>query len=194
MLPFKIRKTFTTVFDNEPRINLKFFFGERDIASENKPLGDISMVIPLTEKGLARIAVTFNLNTNGDLTISAQEEMSKKSTSYSTKINSGLTQDIVNDVIEISAKFKDSDRMKIELNELKIEADNFIYTLTKLIKENRDTLTTNNLDLESVENNMEELNSLLTGEEYEKIVKSYEALQSKCKDLQAVISKQGKKE
>lgn len=80
-LPAKITKAFTTVYDNQPRIDLKFYLGEREIAAENKLVGSVAMNIPLLKKGEARINVTFNMTNKGDLAITAVEDLSKKSTS-----------------------------------------------------------------------------------------------------------------
>jgi molecular chaperone DnaK len=111
-LPAKITKTFTTVFDNQPRVDLKFYMGEREVVTENKLLGSVSMIVPLNKKGESKVNVTFNLSNKGDLQIQAVETLSKKSTNYSTKINAGLTQEIVDDIIEVSNNFKDADKAK----------------------------------------------------------------------------------
>lgn len=190
-LPFKTRKVFTTVYDNQPRIDLKFFLGEREIASENKSIGDLSMNIPLAKKGVPRITVQFSINQNGDLNISAQEELSRKISSYTTKINSGLSQDIVNDILEISSKFKAEDQMKKELNELKVEADNFIYTLEKLVQEKTENLKLKDYKFDNLNEDIRNLNELLKTEEFENIVKNYEVLQNEYKNINTILSSKG---
>ena len=190
-LPCKITKTFTTVFDNQPRIDLKFFFGEREIASENKLLGSVSMVLPLAKKGQTRVSVTFNINNKGDLNISAVEELSKKSTNYSTKINTGLTQEIIEDVLEVSSKLKEADLAKQDLILLKVEADNFIYNLEKLFKENSkldEFEDQKKQEIEKVQTDISSLNELLKGEDFENIISSYQNLQKDFEKIQSLLN------
>lgn len=190
-LPYKITKTFTTVFDNQPRIDLKFFFGEREIASENKLLGSVSMVLPLAKKGQTRVSVTFNINNKGDLNISAVEELSKKSTNYSTKINTGLTQEIIEDVLEVSSKLKEADLAKQDLILLKVEADNFIYNLEKLFKENSkldEFEDQKKQEIEKVQTDISSLNELLKGEDFENIISSYQNLQKDFEKIQSLLN------
>jgi molecular chaperone DnaK len=193
-LPLKITKTFTTVYDNQPRIDLKFYFGEREITSENKLLSNLSMTIPLAKKGEPRINVTFNVNNKGDMTIQAVESLSKKINNYSLKINTGLTQEIVEDLLEVSEKMKEGDKAKKDLIELKVEADNFIYNLEKLVKENEEELQVyreveNKEDFERVNNDMEKLNELLKGEEFEQIINTYQALQKDYEIIESFLDK-----
>lgn len=190
-LPYKITKTFTTVFDNQPRIDLKFFFGEREIASENKLLGSVSMVLPLAKKGQTRVSVTFNINNKGDLNISAVEELSKKSTNYSTKINTGLTQEIIEDVLEVSSKLKEADLAKQDLILLKVEADNFIYNLEKLFKENSkldEFEDQKKQEIEKVQTDISSLNEILKGEDFENIISSYQNLQKDFEKIQSLLN------
>jgi molecular chaperone DnaK len=191
LLPCKITKTFTTVFDNQPRIDLKFYFGEREIAAENKLLGSVSMVLPLAKKGQTRVSVTFNINNKGDLNINAVEELSKKSTNYSTKINTGLTQEIIEDVLEVSSKLKEADKAKQDLIQLKVEADNFIYNLEKLLKENNKLEVLEDekkQEIEKVQTDVSSLNELLKGEDFENIISSYQNLQKDFEKIQSLLN------
>ncbi len=187
-LPLKITRTFTTVYDNQPRVDLKFYMGEREIATENKLLGSVSMVIPLNKKGEAKIMVTFTLNNKGDLQIQAVEDLSKKSTNYSTKINSGLTQEIVDDIIEVSNNFKEADKAKKDLIELKVEADNFIYNLEKFVKENFSDDQADEEKVKQINSEMENLNELLKGEDFEKIIESFKVLQKEYEEMESLIN------
>lgn len=108
-------------------------------------------------------------------------------------MNSGLTQELVDDVIDLSAKFKDADRIKKELNELKIEADNFIYNLEKFITENKVKIEDDeSIDKIKLEEDVKNLTELLQGEEYEQIVKSYELLQKDYASLEKLINTNNK--
>ena len=186
-LPLKVTKVFTTVFDNQPRVDLKFYMGEREIASENKLLGNLSMIIPLNKKGDAKLSVTFNLNIKGELSIQAVEDLSKKSSIYSTKINTGLTQEIVEDIIEVSNSLKEADKAKKDLIELKVEADNFIYNLDKFVKENFSSEQDNDEKIQKINGEIENLNELLKGEDFEKIIESFKVLQKEYEDLDSVL-------
>jgi len=86
-VPFKISKTFTTASDNEPNFSLRLYMGEREVAAENKLLGGINLILYLAKKGVPKVKVTFNLNSNGDLFTNAVEEISRKSTSIFKSLN-----------------------------------------------------------------------------------------------------------
>ena len=161
--------------------------GEREIASENKLLGNLSMTIPLNKKGEAKISVTFNLNNKGELSIQAVEDLSKKSSIYSTKINTGLTQEIVDDIIEVSNSLKEADKAKKDLIELKVEADNFIYNLDKFVKENFTSEQENEEKIKMINCEIENLNELLKGEDFEKIIESFKVLQKEYEDLDSLL-------
>ena len=79
LLPFKIVRTLETVYDNQPRINLNIYMGEREIAAENKLLGTLTLNTPIDKRGKCKINLTMNVSKTGDVTISAKEEITKKS-------------------------------------------------------------------------------------------------------------------
>lgn len=103
-----------------------------------------------------------------------------------------MTQEIIDDVIEISGKFQETDKAKKELIKIKIEADNFTYQLEKYLKQ----ITIDESVEEEVKNiteDAEKLNSLLKEEDFENILNSYKKLQSDFNKLEDILSKKEKK-
>jgi molecular chaperone DnaK len=115
----------------------------------------------------------------------------KKSTNYSTKINTGLTQEIIEDVLEVSSKLKEADKAKQDLIQLKVEADNFIYNLEKLLKENNKLEVLEDekkQEIEKVQTDVSSLNELLKGEDFENIISSYQNLQKDFEKIQSLLN------
>ncbi len=191
LVPFKMTKTFTTVFDNQPKFDLKFYMGEREIACENKFLGSFTVNVPLTTKGECKINLTMNINEKGDLSLQAEETLSKKKSNYSTKYNTDLTMEYVEDALEIGELTKDADNAKKDLISLKVEADNFVYKFEKILSENKGEVeNSGEVDMEKLESDIGKLNELLEGEEFEEIINVYEVLQKDLQALEGVLRKE----
>jgi molecular chaperone DnaK len=126
---------FSTVYDNQPSVNLIFFMGERAVASENRLIGTVSKSIPLAKKGELMIDVSLKVDENGNMNVKATEStLSKKSVSYSIDLNNGLNPEILEDVLEISNKFKEVDDFESNKLQLRADIDNFIYVLKDELK------------------------------------------------------------
>lgn len=184
ILPSKVTKIVTTVVDNQPKIDLKLYLGEREIASENKSLGDFTISLPLMKRGEPKVNITFSLNNKGDLFVSTEEELSKKTASYSTKVNSGLTQEFIEKFLDFKEKFKDYDEQKIKMIRLKTDADRFLYDFETHIKEVKAELQDQESErLEEIEINIQNLHNLLKTDDYDKILKSFEKLQHDSEEI-----------
>lgn len=122
---FKIK----TVYDNQPTINLKFYMGERAMCEDNRLIGDVKMNVPLAKRGETQIEVNVKIDSNGFLQVKLIELIGKKSVSYTIDLSNGLTPEIVEDVLSISAKFKEVDEYSMSNIKLKREIDQFIYSI-----------------------------------------------------------------
>jgi L1 cell adhesion molecule like protein len=109
--------------------------GERAVASENRLIGTVSKSIPLAKKGELMIDVSLKVDENGNMNVKATEStLSKKSVSYSIDLNNGLNPEILEDVLEISNKFKEVDDFESNKLQLRADIDNFIYVLKDELK------------------------------------------------------------
>ena len=174
-----------TVEDNQPFINLNFYQGEREIAEENKLLGNLEMKIPLSKKAELNIEVDLKIDENGLLSIKCTEKtLSNKSLIYSYDLSNGLNPEILEDVIEISKKFKDVDEAKLEILRLKADLNEFLYSFEAELK-NFDVNT--HLFIKSKEL-ASEIKKMLDENEInnEEIIQKYKSLQTFIEEMTAI--------
>lgn len=129
-LPTSQKLKLLTNYDNQPVINISFFMGERELAEDNKLLGNMKMDLPLSKRGELAIEVHVVIDEFGNMSIKLTETtLTKKSVSYSVDLNNGLNPEILEDVLEVSKKFKEVDELNASNIELRTEIDSFLYAL-----------------------------------------------------------------
>ncbi|WP_425613966.1 molecular chaperone DnaK [Anatilimnocola sp. NA78] len=140
-IPFKAQKEFSTAADNQPGVQVKVFQGERKMANDNRLLGDFSLDgIPPAPRGMPRIQVTFDIDANGILDVSAREMGTGKQANVRIEQSSGLSKDEIEKMRRDAEAHADDDKNKLELATLRNQADNMCYSLEKTMKENADKL------------------------------------------------------
>ncbi len=117
-IPIKKSMIFTTISDNQQTVKIHILQGEREIASENKVLGDFNLIgIPLSPKGLPQIEVTFEIDANGLVKVSAIDLQTGLSQSMNVQPASGLSPEKIKQLIEDAKEFEMKDRETIKLNQ-----------------------------------------------------------------------------
>ena len=117
-IPIKKSMIFTTISDNQQTVKIHVLQGEREIASENKSLGNFNLIgIPLSPKGLPQIEVTFEIDANGLVKVSAIDKQTNLSHSMNVLPASGLSPEKIKQLIEEAKEFEMTDRETIRLNE-----------------------------------------------------------------------------
>ncbi|MCK5222623.1 MAG: Hsp70 family protein, partial [Candidatus Aminicenantes bacterium] len=117
-IPIKKSMIFTTISDNQQTVKIHILQGEREIASENKALGDFNLIgIPLSPKGLPQIEVTFEIDANGLVKVSAIDLQTGLSQSMNVQPASGLSPEKIKQLIEEAKEFEIKDRETIRLNQ-----------------------------------------------------------------------------
>ncbi|QDU29585.1 Chaperone protein DnaK [Anatilimnocola aggregata] len=140
-IPFKAQKEFSTAADNQPGVQVKVFQGERKMANDNRLLGDFSLDgIPPAPRGMPRIQVTFDIDANGILDVSAREMGTGKQANVRIEQSSGLSKEEIEKMRRDAEAHADEDKNKLELATLRNQADNMCYSLEKTMKENADKL------------------------------------------------------
>jgi molecular chaperone DnaK len=140
-IPFKAQKEFSTAADNQTGVTVKVFQGERKMASDNRLLGEFNLEgIPPAPRGMPRIQVTFDIDANGILDVSAREMGSGKQANVRIEQSSGLSKDEIEKMRRDAEAHADEDKSKLELATLRNQADNMCYSLEKTMKENADKL------------------------------------------------------
>lgn len=141
-IPAKKSQVFSTASDNQPAVSIKIHQGEREMANDNKLLGNFELVgIPPAPRGMPQIEVTFDIDANGILHVSAKDLGTGKEQSIRITASSGLSDDEVNKMVRDAEEHAGEDKKRKELAEAKNEADALVFTAEKSLKEHGDKIS-----------------------------------------------------
>ena len=141
-IPTKKSQIFSTAADNQPAVSIKIHQGEREMAADNKLLGNFELIgIPPAPRGVPQIEVTFDIDANGILHVSAKDLGTGKEQSIRITASSGLTEEEIKNMTRDAEAHSDEDKKKRQLAEAKNEADTLVYTVEKSVKDYGDKLT-----------------------------------------------------
>ena len=141
-IPTEKKETFTTAEDNQTAVTIKVFQGERPMAADNRLLGEFNLEgIPPAPMGVPQIEVTFNIDANGILNVSARDKGTGKEQKITIQSSGGLTKDEIERMQRDAESHAAEDKQRRELAEARNAAEQQVYQLEKLIDENKEKLS-----------------------------------------------------
>ncbi|HDN94651.1 MAG TPA: molecular chaperone DnaK, partial [Nitrospirae bacterium] len=141
-IPAKKSQVFSTAADNQPAVSIKICQGEREMANDNKVLGNFELVgIPAAPRGIPQVEVTFDIDADGILHVSAKDKGTGKEQSIRITASSGLSDEEINKMTSDAESHGEEDKKRRELAEAKNEADTLVYSVEKSVKEYGDKIS-----------------------------------------------------
>ena len=167
-IPTKKSQTFTTAADNQTSVSIHVLQGERPMAQDNKSLGRFDLVgIPAAPRGVPQIEVTFDIDANGLVNVSAKDTGTGKEQSISIQPSSGLSEEEIQQMVKDAETHAQEDEKKKELIEARNQADSIIYSTEKSMSDLGDKVDESTR--QDVQNKIQELKNVMEGEDAEAI-------------------------
>jgi molecular chaperone DnaK len=187
-IPTRKSQVFSTAADNQTSVEVHVIQGEREMARDNKSLGRFSLVdIPTAPRGVPQIEVTFDIDSNGILNVSAKDVGTGKEQRITIQAGTRLSEDEIKRMVKDAEVHSEEDKKKRQSVEARNQLDSLVFQAEKMLKENADKVPADlKADLESA---VSEAKTKLDSDDYDTLVKARENLESRVHKLAESIYK-----
>ena len=188
-IPTKKTEIFSTASDNQPSVEIHVLQGERDMASHNRTLGRFHLDgIPPAPRGIPKIEVSFDIDANGILHVSAKDTGTGKQQAITITGHSGLDESEIDNMVKDAEAHSDEDKKRREVIEAKNQADQMVYSLEKLLRDNRDKVP--EAEAQKIEEEITNTKKAIETDDLDLIKKATEALTQASHKLTEIMYQQ----
>ncbi|MFZ0694342.1 MAG: molecular chaperone DnaK, partial [Alphaproteobacteria bacterium] len=192
-IPTRKSQVFSTADDNQTAVTIRVFQGEREMAADNKILGQFDLVgIPPAPRGIPQVEVTFDIDANGIVNVSAKDKATNKEQQIRIQASGGLTDADINRMVKEAESHAADDKKRRELVEARNHADALIHATEKTLKEYADKVSAG--DRQEIESKLADLRSVKDGEDAKAVQDKIQALNNAAMKLGEAMYKAAQQE
>jgi molecular chaperone DnaK len=188
-IPTKKSEVFSTAADSQPSVEIRVLQGEREMSRDNRTLGNFHLMgIPPAPRGIPQIEVTFDIDANGIVNVSAKDKATGKSQAITITASSGLAKEEVEKMVKDAEAHADEDKKRREVVDLRNQADSLAYSIEKTLNENRDKVEAS--EATAIEEAIAEVRKAAEGDDKDAIQAAMEKLTKQSHKLAEELYKQ----
>ncbi|OUV30964.1 MAG: molecular chaperone DnaK [Betaproteobacteria bacterium TMED100] len=189
-VPTKYSQVFSTAEDNQPAVTVKVFQGEREMASANKVIGEFNLEgIPPASRGTPQIEVTFDIDANAILHVSAKDKATGKENKIKVEANSGLSEDEINKMVADAEANAEEDKIRLDLINAKNSGEAMIHSVKKSLEEHGEKLSDD--EKQQIDEALKEAEASLTKDDKSEIESKTENLMKASQKLSEMAYSEG---
>ena len=188
-IPTRKSETFTTAEDNQNQVEIHVLQGERQMASDSRTLGRFHLIgLPPAPRGMPKVEVTFDIDANGIVNVSAKDQATGKEQSIRIESSSGLSEDEIETMVKDSETHSEEDQKKRELAETRNRLDSLLYEVNKNLAESKDKISEE--DVKNIETALEEGREALKSDDTETMNTAIENITQASHKLAEILYQQ----